>query len=348
MAFGRDRETARLERLLASARPLPDDDLVARLSQLAGGEERQRLRRGSATRRFAALALTAGLLAAVVGLGAGRAAKNAATGAVTSFTKALSLSGSGSLQGSFFASTCTYENEHLVVVAERANQTAGTPFTVTIFALAQCAPGGGFFIDPGYSGPKTLTWGGVPCSTHCPANGPDGTAPSYPSNPVTFVHGSATVTITLYDAQTNVQLGVSDGTFSGTSAPFSVVAGAADKLAFTGVSFTSQNYTSAPPCLFGCTIGNAGTSPSWSSDVSVTDAHGNVEQNLGTSVALSYALSGTAGLTTPAGSTSIPASGAATTTAAFTWSHDTTSYSPTTITVSGGSFASVQVTISES
>lgn len=346
MPFGwGDRETAKLERLLASARPLPGDDLVARLSRLAGGEERRRARRGSTTRRIATVVLTAGLLAALVGLGAGRATEDAATGAVMSFTKALGLSGSGSWQGWYFASTCTYEDEHLVVF-EHGKHIAGTPFTVTIFAVAQCTQGGGFFIDPGYSGPKTLTWGGSPCSTQCPSNAPDGTVPSYPSNPVTFVHGSATVTITLYDAQTNIRLGVSDGTFSGTSGLFSVLAAAAAKLALTGVTFTSHNDTSAPPCLFGCTIGDAGANPSWSSHVSVTDSHGNVEPSLGTSVALTFVLTGSPGLTTPSGSTTIPAFGAATTMAAFTWSQGT-SYSSTTITVSSGSFTSVHVTISE-
>jgi hypothetical protein len=337
----RDRSTAKLERLLVRARPSADDDLVSRLSMLAGGRgSPSPPRRRLAGRRIAAVALTVGLLAAILGLGAGTAAQNGATGAVRSLGNAVDLTGSGNSER-FLASTCTYANEHFVI-SNPGTQTAGGPFTVTVSAVAQCAEGGAPFIDPGYSGPKTLTWGGAPCAPNCPANAPDGTAPLYPANPVTFVGGSATVSITLYAAQTGVQLGVSDGTISGASGPFDVVAGPAARLAFTNVTFTSHDFTSAPPCVFGCDITPAGNDPSWSSDVSVTDAHGNVVQNLGTSVALTYTLTGDPGITTPAGSTSIPASGAATTSAAFTWSHGTSNYD-TTITVSGGSFTSVSV-----
>jgi hypothetical protein len=339
----RDRETAKLEKLLLSARPQPDEAFVSRIAELAGGgQTRRRPRRAVTSARLAAVGLTAALLVAVVALGAGRPAGGGAIGAVSGAANALGLSGSDSSGDRFLASTCTYQDEHLVI-SNPGQQTAGAPFTVTVSAVAECAEGGGFFVDPGYSGPKTLTWGGAPCSPNCPANAPDGTAPSYPPNPVTFAHGSATVSITLYDAQTNVQLGVSDGTSSGESGAFDVVAGTASNLAFTGITFTSQNFPSGPPpCVFGCDISSAGNNPSWSSFVSVTDAHGNIEQNLGTAVTLTYTLTGTAGLTTPAGSTTIPASGTATTSAAFTWSHGTSNYDAS-ITVSGGSFTSVTV-----
>ena len=116
-----------------------------------------------------------------------------------------------------------------------ANQTAGASFNETITAIDTWGN-----TVTNYSGTKTLTWTG----TGTPANSPNGTAPLYPTNPVTFTSGSATVAITLYDAQTGVVLKTSDGTISGTSATFNVVAGGYSQLVLStpsptaGTSFT--------------------------------------------------------------------------------------------------------------
>jgi hypothetical protein len=211
----RHRGTAQLEQLLVRARPLPDDVLVARLRELAGGAGRPH-RRHLAAWGIAAVALTAGLLAAVLGFGAGTAARDAATGGVRSLTRAVDLSGTGNSQTRFLASTCTFENDHFEISNPGA-QTAGRAFPVTVYAVADCAEGIGFSIDPGYSGPRMLTWEVTPCALNCP-----GTAPLYPTGPVTFVDGLASVSITLYGAQFLARLGVSDGTLSGDSGPFSV------------------------------------------------------------------------------------------------------------------------------
>jgi hypothetical protein len=86
--------------------------------------------------------------------------------------------------------------------------TAGQPFTETVTAFDA------YGNVAGYSGGKTLTWSG-------PAPSPNGTAPAYPANPVTFTAGATTVSITLYDVQTTA-LSVTDGVVSGTTAAFAV------------------------------------------------------------------------------------------------------------------------------
>lgn len=74
----------------------------------------------------------------------------------------------------------------------------------------------------GYLSNETLTWSG-------PGIAPDGShAPSYPANPVSFTAGRATVSVTLYRAETTT-LTVADNTITGTSAPFTVTAAAASQ-----------------------------------------------------------------------------------------------------------------------
>jgi hypothetical protein len=94
---------------------------------------------------------------------------------------------------------------------------AGSAFTETITAV-----GANNATATGYSGSKSLVWSG-------PAPAPSGTTPRYPTNPVSFSQGVASVSITLYDAQTTA-LSVSDGTLSGTSGSFSVAPGSAKSL----------------------------------------------------------------------------------------------------------------------
>ena len=85
---------------------------------------------------------------------------------------------------------------------------------------------------------------GTPCAgivaptSANPSNSPNGTAPVYPSS-VTFVNGSATAHVTLYDAQSTT-LQVTSGV-SGTSTSFSVVAGTVAIL--TATSGANQSAT---------------------------------------------------------------------------------------------------------
>ena len=93
-------------------------------------------------------------------------------------------------------------------------QTAGGAFNETITALNSQNNAA-----TSYSGNQTLAWSG-------PNQSPNGTRPQLPANPVTFNKGVATVSITLFDAQ-STSLGVSNGNLSASSGPFTVNPGSA-------------------------------------------------------------------------------------------------------------------------
>jgi hypothetical protein len=159
--------------------------------------------------------------------------------------------------------------------------------------------------DTAYTG-ATLSWSGA-------ASGPSGTAPTLPTNP-TWTAGVATFGITLVDAET-ATLTVTDGTRSVTLSPITVNPGPATNVAWTAVSSPAGVPT---PCLFTCTYASGfGNTQTWSAQVSITDAQGNVVSNLGAGHTVLITLSGSAsgrGTTTPASPASfaIPAAGPAT------------------------------------
>src|SRR5690242_13555864 len=99
-----------------------------------------------------------------------------------------------------------------------ATATAGTSVSATVVAVN--ADGS---VDTTYHGDKSLAWSGA-------GTAPNGTAPAFPANPVSFDAGAATVSITLYKAET-ATLAVTDGSSSG-SAALTVVPGAPASLAF--------------------------------------------------------------------------------------------------------------------
>lgn len=157
---------------------------------------------------------------------------------------------------------------------------------------------------------------------------PSGQAAVYPAagTTVTFVNGVSTapvLSVTLYRAGSNT-IDVTDGTRTG-SGVITVTPAAATNLAFTGVTFSSANYTSAPSatCVsMSCNWAPAGNDPRWESSVSVTDTYGNVGSNVGSP--LTVALTANVG-SLSATSVTIPASGPATS-SGFTWSHGTSNY----------------------
>jgi hypothetical protein len=109
-------------------------------------------------------------------------------------------------------------------VATPGEQTAGTAFNVTLTATDEWGNK-----TTGYAGSKTLVWSG-------PSNSPSGHAPSYPStvSTVTFTAGEGTATqLTLYDAASTTLKATEGTAVEGTSAAFTVKAGAATQLAFT-------------------------------------------------------------------------------------------------------------------
>jgi hypothetical protein len=94
-------------------------------------------------------------------------------------------------------------------------QTAGTAFNVVVTAWDAWHN-----TAKSYAGAKTLTWSE-------PSSSPSGKAPVYPAT-VTFTAGAGTASIKLYDAQSTA-LEASEGTIEGTSAAFTVKAGATKK-----------------------------------------------------------------------------------------------------------------------
>src|SRR4029078_11644760 len=78
-----------------------------------------------------------------------------------------------------------------------ATATAGTSFSATVVAVN--ADGS---VDTTYHGDKSLAWSGA-------GTAPNGTAPAFPANSVSFDAGAAPESITLHKAET-AQLGVSD------------------------------------------------------------------------------------------------------------------------------------------
>ncbi len=156
---------------------------------------------------------------------------------------------------------------------------AGTPFAVTVRAKDGCGNTSSF------SGSATLSGLGT---------APNGTPPSYGA--LTFVGGVATTNVTATQTAASVQLTVTSGSLSGTSASFEVEAGPPSSVAFTQEPTNTQfsdEITPAPA-------------------VAVTDQFGNPVEN-GTAVTIALdanafggALDGVATRTTTAGSASFP------------------------------------------
>lgn len=151
------------------------------------------------------------------------------------------------------------------VLAAGSAQVAGTAFAVGVTAQ-----------DPfentatGYTGEKALTWSG-------PAGSPSGAAPTYPSS-VTFGGGLGSAPVALAKAET-VTLTAEQGAVSGTSGPIAVSAGAASRLAWSGVVLSKGTLVS--PCAFTCTGTGVDNFGLFTARVAVTDALGNTVSDLG-------------------------------------------------------------------
>src|ERR1019366_618787 len=127
-------------------------------------------------------------------------------------------------------------------VSTPATQNAGTAFSETI--PAHDAYGN---IATGFTGAQTIVFSG-------PSNSPNATAPNYPAS-VTFASGVGTASVTLVDVQSTT-LTATQGSATGTSAPFTVTVGA------------TANYTVANPGAQ--TVGTA-----FNDTITATDIYGN-------------------------------------------------------------------------
>ena len=135
-------------------------------------------------------------------------------------------------------------------VANPGSQVAGVSFSESISAVDTYGN-----VVTSYSGGKTLTFSG-------PANSPNGTAPKYPTgafggNNATFNSGVATVSITLYDAQSTTLTVKQGTTLSGVSTSFTVTGGN-----------TAGGFTVANP-------GTQTAGTAFSVSITATDPYGN-------------------------------------------------------------------------
>lgn len=155
--------------------------------------------------------------------------------------------------GASASATTPAANAFLVELVAAGNKTAGSFFQVRVTAQTAGTT------DTSYTGTHTLAWSG-------PANARTGTTPVYPTNPVNFASGVATVNVTLYRAET-VNLAVAEGARSG-STSVTVVAAALNRLWFTS---SSTNCDASPI--------NVTKNTTWTSKVSVADTYGNQTAN---------------------------------------------------------------------
>jgi hypothetical protein len=187
-----------------------------------------------------------------------------------------------------------------ISVANPGAQTAGTAFNLSISAKDS--------FGNALSGAQALTFSG-------PASSPSEKAPSYPGS-VAFSGGLGTASITLYGASTTTNVTVSQGSAKGSSGNFTVSAGAAAKLAWS--SAASATGEAEDLCLFTCTWLSIGRNHTWSAKVGVTDANGNVVSNIGSGHTVTWTGGPSVGSLAPS-SLSLPATGAATTSSAVTY-----------------------------
>lgn len=250
----------------------------------------------------------------------------------------------------------------LRLAAATTTPTAGAADNLTITALD--ASGN---VATGYTGVHSLTFGGAtaaPAGALPTVTSSAGTAVAFgTAETVSFASGVASVSgaangaMTLHKAGTS-SVTVSDGTISnGAGLPVTVGAGAAAKLAWTHVAVSSGTLSS--PCLFTCTASAAGNFATFTANVSVTDADGNIVAGLGTghtvtvSTPASGAGSGGAFTAPTAGASvtlAIAPSGAADSTQQFTFKAQNGNWTGDTLTaqtLAGTAYAAASATVTK-
>jgi hypothetical protein len=185
-----------------------------------------------------------------------------------------------------------------------------------------------------YTGPQSLLFG--PATI----NSPDGTAPTVTNSSgiavvfgtatsITFANGVANASsgangaMTLYKAG-SANITVTQGTINnGTGLAVTVSAGTPANYAWTSVVKSAGTLSS--PCYYTCTDTALGNNQTLTANVSVTDKAGNIVNNLGTghTVTVAATQDGSGGAFSPSSGQSvtltIASTGAATSTATFTW-----------------------------
>jgi hypothetical protein len=182
-----------------------------------------------------------------------------------------------------------------------SEQVAGVAFSVTLTATDEWGN-----INTSYAGAKTLTFSE-------PANSPTGQAPEYPTSAttVTFTAGIGTASaIKLYDAQSTTLKAKEGSTVVGTSSAFIVRASAAERFAWSHAEVSAGKLETGT-CPFACTTTNIGNSKKFKAHASITDAYGNILNNLGATIKGKAEKTSGEGTLTNATALTIPASGLA-------------------------------------
>jgi hypothetical protein len=229
-------------------------------------------------------------------------------------------------------------NNSFTVAASPTTVTAGSS---TALAVTARKPDGTTNTD--FTGSKSMTITGQSAA--------NGNAPTPGSTNVTFTNGVGTVAVTLYKSGSNT-VTVTSGNLSGTSNSVTVNAGAGTKLAWTSVVVTTG--TVSNPCLFTCTVTGIGNNNTFVARVSITDLYGNVVTDFGSAQTITVSTpAGGGSFTAPTSGTSvtlaIPASGAATSTASFTFKAQNGNWTSNsfTATASPGSLTAASATVTK-
>lgn len=264
---------------------------------------------------------------------------------VVSFTHSGTCVLDGNQSGSTYWSSAPQKQQSFLVsgtatqfsVTAGSTQTAGTSFSLTVTAL-----------DASNNPVTTYTGNHAITLTSTAGTSPSGATPTLPSGTVSFSNGVGTVSgVILVLAQTNRTITASDGTISGTSGNITVTAGAAARLAWTGVTPSNSS------CFFTCSYsGLGGSGTTFKAKLQLTDAAGNAAT---TASQLTITVSnsggsfiGSASVTIAAGQSTSTGGGDGTVGGEITFKTDngswssnslTTASSPTSYTAATASFA---------
>ncbi len=218
-----------------------------------------------------------------------------------------------------------------------------------------------------YTGSHKLTFAGAsnsPNANHPTVTSSAGLATNFgTATAVTFTNGIASTSgasngvMTLYKAE-STNITVTEGALNnGAGLPVTVSPGAPARLAWTHVTVSAGTLSS--PCLFTCTVTTLGASGTLTANVSVTDSYGNTVSGLeaGYTIAVSTPASGAGSggsFTAPTAGTSvslaIASTGAAESTAQFTFKAQTgvwVSDTMTAQTLTGTSYTSATATLNK-
>lgn len=211
--------------------------------------------------------------------------------------------------------TLTVTRTFSVALAVPGNKTAGSGFNVTLQALNNGT------IDTTYTGSHTLTFSG-------PGNAPNGQTPTYPAS-VSFTAGVGTANVTLFKAESNVALTVSEASPARSgSTTVTVVAGAQNKLAYS----------------VACPGTSMAKSSTWTTAVDILDQWSNPTIQGLTPQTINLASSSSGNGSLGSSSVTVAANANPARSGTFTYTADSGSNKRTTITasVTGGTLTQVQ------